>query len=89
MFDKGQNSEKLNKIMGILVDKQEVLSYDNEETNNIWLEEEICQQINLIKLKDLDAIPLEEIRRKSEKQRKNWWLKVKSMRLAKSLTLRI
>ena len=52
MLDKEQNPEELNKIMSIIVDKQEILSYDYEETNNTQLEEEIYQQMNLIKLED-------------------------------------
>ena len=32
-------SKKLNKIMGAAVDEREVLSNDNEETNNVQLEE--------------------------------------------------
>ena len=43
-------------------DKQEVLSDDNEETNNVHIEEEINQQMNLTKLEDLEFISLEEIR---------------------------
>jgi len=34
MFDKGQNSEELNKIMGEKFDKQDLLYDDNKETNN-------------------------------------------------------
>ena len=40
MFDKEQNSEELNKVMGAIVDKQDVFFDDNEETNNVQLEEE-------------------------------------------------
>ena len=47
--------------------KQDVLSDDNKETNNILLEEEIYQQMYLIKLEDLNVLPLEEIRRKPDK----------------------
>jgi len=68
MFDKEQNPEELNKIMSTLSDKHGVLYDDNEETNNIQLEEEIYQQMNLIKLYDLNALPLEEIRRKLDKK---------------------
>ena len=35
MFEKEQNSEELNKIMSIISDKHDVLSGDNEETNNV------------------------------------------------------
>ena len=52
--------------MGTILDKQEVLSDDNEETNNVQLE--IYQKMNLIKRQDLDAIPLKEVRRKLEKK---------------------
>ena len=38
MFDKEQNHEELNKIMSAISDKYDVLSDDNEETNNIQLE---------------------------------------------------
>ena len=64
MFDKKQNPEELNKIMSAISDKHDVLSDDNEETNNIQLKEEIYKQMNLIKLDDLNVSPLEEIRRK-------------------------
>jgi len=40
-----------------------VLSDNNEETNNVQLEEEICQQMNLIKLEDLNVVPLKEVRK--------------------------
>ena len=39
MFDKEQNPEELNKIMSAISDKYEVLSDDNEETNNVQLDE--------------------------------------------------
>ena len=68
MFDKEQNFEKLNKIMRVISDKYNVLSDDNEKTNNVQLEEEIYQQMNLIKLRDLNILPLEEIRRKLDKK---------------------
>jgi len=68
MFGKEQNLEELNKIMSDISDKYDVLSDDNEETNNVQLEEEIYQQMNLIKLDDLNALPLEEIKRKLDKK---------------------
>ena len=43
MFDKKQCPKELNKIMDAIVDKQEVLFENNEETNNHKLEEEIYQ----------------------------------------------
>jgi len=60
MFDVEQNPEELNKIMSAISDKYDVMSDDNEETNNVQLEEEIYQQMNLIKLRDFNALPLEE-----------------------------
>ena len=48
--------------MGVIVEKQDVLFDDKKEITNVQLEEEIYQQINLIKLKDLDVVPLEEIK---------------------------
>jgi len=68
MFNKEQNPEELNKIMSAISDKYDVLSDDNEETNNVNLEEEIYQQMNLIKLDDLNALPLEEIKQKLDKK---------------------
>ena len=68
MFDKEQNMEELNKIMSTIADKQDILSDDNEETNNFQLEEEMYQQMNLIKLKDLNVVPLEEIRKNLNKK---------------------
>ena len=43
MLNKEQNSKELNKKMSTIVDKQEVLSYDNKETNDVQLEKEIYQ----------------------------------------------
>ena len=63
MFDEEQNPEELNKIMSVIVDKQGILS-DDYETNNAHIEEEFYQQMNIIKLEDLNALPLEEIRKK-------------------------
>ena len=68
MFDKEQNPEELNKIMSVIVDKQGMLSDDYEETNNALLKEEIYQQMNLIKLEDLNVLPLEEIRKRLDKK---------------------
>ena len=67
MFEVEQNPDELNKIMGAISDKHDLLSDDNEETNNGQLEEEIYQQMNLIELRDLNVSPLEEIRRKLDK----------------------
>ena len=41
---------------------------DNKETNNVQLEEEIYQQMNLIKLRDLNVLPLKDIKRKLNKK---------------------
>ena len=41
MLDKEQNLEELNKIIGAIVYKQEVISIDNEEIYNVQLGEEI------------------------------------------------
>jgi len=41
MFKKEQNLEELNKIMSVVSDKLDVLSNENEKTNNVQLEEEI------------------------------------------------
>jgi len=68
MFKIEQNQEELNKIMGAISDKHDVLSDYNEETNNVQLEEEIYQQMSFIKLEDLNVLPLEEIRRKLHKK---------------------
>jgi len=68
MFDKEQNPEELNKIMSVIVDKQGILSDDYEERNNAQLEEEIYQQMNLIKLEHLNVLPLEEIRKQLDKK---------------------
>ena len=44
--------------MSAISDKHDMLSNNNEETNNVQLEEEIYQQMNLIKLEDLNVLPL-------------------------------
>jgi len=67
MLYKERNSEELNKIMSDIVDKQGILSEDYEESNNAQLEKEIYQQINLIKLEDLNVLRLEDIRKKLDK----------------------
>ena len=61
---KNKNPKELNKIMCAICDKHDVLSNDNKETNYVHLEEEIYQQMNLIKLEYLNVLPLEEIRGK-------------------------
>ena len=86
MFDKEQNLEKLNKIVGSIVDKQDVLCDDREETNNVQLEEEIYQQMNPIKLEDLHIVPLEEIRRKLDKKYGKMVFDNEPMRLEKNST---
>jgi len=63
-----KNPEELNKIIGAISNKHDVLSDGNEETNNVQLKEEIYQQMYLIKLRDLNVLPLEEIRRKLDKK---------------------
>jgi len=68
MFDVYKNPEELNKIMSAISDKYDVLSDDNEETNNVQLEEEIYQLMNLTKLEDLKVLPLEEVRGKLDKK---------------------
>ena len=68
MFKKEQNPEELNRIMGVISDKYDILSDNNEATNNILLKEEIHQQMNLIKLEDLNMLPLEEIRKQMDKK---------------------
>ena len=50
-FEKEQNLDnldELNKIVSAISDKHDVLSDENEETNNVQLEEEIYPQMNLI-----------------------------------------
>ena len=59
MFEKEQNLEEFNKIMSAISDKHDVVSDDNKENNNVQLGEEIYQQMNLIKLEDLNVLPLE------------------------------
>ena len=68
IFEKQQNPEELNKIMDAISDKYDALSYNNEETNNVQLEEEIYQHMNLIKIEDLNIVLLEEIKRKLDKK---------------------
>lgn len=68
LFDEEENPVELNKIMGIIAEKQIILSDDYEETNNILLEKEIYQQMSLIKLEDMESIPLEKIRKMFDKK---------------------
>ena len=66
MFDKERDCGELNKIISAIIGKQEVPSDDNEEINNVQLEREIYQQMNLIKLEDLNG--LEKTTRKMDKK---------------------
>ena len=68
MQEKEQNPEELNKIMSANSDRHDALSDNSEKTNNVQLEEEICQQMNFIKLDDLNALQLEEIKQKLDKK---------------------
>ena len=54
--------------MSAIGDKHSLLSDDNKATNNIRLEDEMYQQMNLIKLEDLNVVHLEEIRRKLDRK---------------------
>ena len=63
IFEKEQNPKELNKIMGAIIHQHDILSDDNEETNNFQLEEEIYQHMNLIKLEDLNMLLLEEVKK--------------------------
>jgi len=48
--------------MRIIVDKEGILFDDYEEMKNIQLEE-VYQEMNLIRLEDLNVLPLEETSR--------------------------
>ena len=50
------------------VEKQRILPDDYEEMKNAQFEVKIYQQMNLIKLEDLNVLLLEEIRRKLDKK---------------------
>ena len=54
--------------MSTISGKYDVLFDDNEATNISLLEEEIYQQTNLIRLENLNVLPLEEIRKKLGKK---------------------
>jgi len=54
--------------MSAITDKHSVLSDGNKETDNVQIEEEIYQQMHLIKLEDLDVLPLDEVIRKLDKK---------------------
>ena len=71
--------------MNVIVIKQGVLFDKNKETNNVQLEA-ISHQINLIKLKDLNVFPFEEIKRKFGKYLRKWQLAMQKIMLEKSST---
>jgi len=52
-----------------IIDKEDILANGTEETITIQLEEETYQQINLIKLEDLNLVHLEEIRKELDKKK--------------------
>ena len=68
MLEKEQYPKELNKIMSNNSEKHDALSDNIEETNHVQLEEEIYQQMNLLKLDDLNELPLEEVRGKLDKK---------------------
>ena len=72
--------------MGAISNKYDVLSDDNEEINSVQLEEEIYQRMNLIKLEDLNVLPLEKVRRKLDKKYGKMTVETRSMRLKKRST---
>ena len=53
--------------MNTIVEKQDVLSYDDEETNNVQLEEATYLHMNLTKLENLNVVPSKKIKRKLDK----------------------
>lgn len=64
MIDKDKNGDILNKIMNMIVNM-----YNIEEVEVIkhnMIKEEIYQQIGLLKLKNMETIPLEEVREKKK-----------------------
>ena len=87
MFDKEQNLDELNMIMGVLVDKR-VISNANEATNNAQLVEEMHQQMKPIKLECLHAIPLEQDRRKLNKKYRELVAKSELHEISKKLNIK-
>jgi len=70
--------------MGTISNKNNALYDDNEETNNVQLEKKIYQQMNLIKLEDLNVLPLEEVIRKLDKSMVKWPLNMRLIKLEKN-----
>ena len=74
--------------MGAISDKHDVLSDDNIKTNNVQLEEEIYQQMNLIKLDNLNALRLKEIKQKLDKKYSKMVAKNEINEIGKKIDLR-
>jgi len=68
IFDNEENIEKLNQITGAIAYKHEVLLDNSKETNYVLLRGKICQQINLIRLENLNVLQVEESKRKVDKK---------------------
>ena len=64
LYDIEEDPDKLNKIMAIISDKW--VASDEEEKNYTSIEEDLYQQMGLIKLEDLEFVPLEDVKRKLE-----------------------
>ncbi|XP_021728284.1 uncharacterized protein LOC110695343 [Chenopodium quinoa] len=64
LFDKQEDPDRLNDIMKIIFEKEIASDYELEENNYITLEEDLYQQMGLMKLDDLDFLPLEVVQQK-------------------------
>ncbi|KAL2902531.1 ORF 1: putative Polyprotein CP [Bienertia sinuspersici] len=64
LFDKEENLDELNKIMTIIAEKRRKTNDEGEQENYTIIEEDLYQQMGLIKLDDLEFVPLEDIKRK-------------------------
>ena len=68
LFDKKEDPEKLNKIMKVITEKEDILDHEFEENNYVTIEDDLYHQMGLIKLDDLECLPLEIIQQKIDKK---------------------
>ncbi|XP_056695731.1 uncharacterized protein [Spinacia oleracea] len=66
LFDHEENPNELNNIMKIIAEKWVDSDSEDNENNYVSIEEELNQQMGLIKLEVLEAIPLEIIQQNVE-----------------------
>ncbi|XP_021722592.1 uncharacterized protein LOC110690074 [Chenopodium quinoa] len=73
LFEKEEDPDKLNEIMNLISEKGIASDNETEENNYVSLEEDLYQQMGLMKLDDLDFLPIEVVQQKIENKLEDWY----------------